>query len=124
MRRKREGVKIVKTKDRDKLMVVATSLMKIMEQPRTSGGGDFPILPEEKSHYFNGYQVGFGGGDVVVTLIRNGTPTITLNASFTTAKSFAIALSDTIGKLERCAEHQIMTIDQVDTARKVFDESK
>jgi len=96
-----------------------------MEQIKSQEGGKpFPILPEEKSHYFNGYQVGFGGGDVVMTLLRNGTPTITLNASFTVAKSFGIALNGTIQKLEKCAKHEIMTIDDVEAARKSLDESK
>lgn len=75
-----------------------------------------PILPEEKSLYFNGFAIAVGGGDVVLTLLRNGVPLQTLNASFTVAKTLGAAIVGSIQKLEEATNHTIMTIQDVATA--------
>ena len=81
------------------------------------GGPQFPqgipILPEEKSVYFNGFAIGVGGSDVVLTLVRNGVPIQTLNASFTVAKTLGESIVTAIQQLERNTNHQIMTVQEV-----------
>lgn len=72
-----------------------------------------PILPEEKSLYFNGFAIAVGGGDIVLTLLRNGVPLQTLNASFTVAKTFGAAIVASIQKLEEVTNHTIMTVQDV-----------
>ncbi len=79
-------------------------------------GQEIPILPEDKSLYFNGFAVALGMGDIVITLTKNGVPTLTLNASFTVAKTFGQAITATVSKLEELAEHDIMTVDKVAAA--------
>jgi hypothetical protein len=75
-----------------------------------------PILPEEKSLYFNGFGIAVGSGDIVLTLMRNGVPTLTLNASFTVAKTFGESMVDCIRKLEEVTSHKIMTVQEVTTS--------
>lgn len=72
-----------------------------------------PILPVEKSLYFNGFAIAVTGGDVVLTLLRNGVPLQTLNASFTVAKTFGAAIVASIQKLEEITNHTIMTVHDV-----------
>ena len=72
-----------------------------------------PILPEEKSLYFNGFAIALTGGDVALTLVRNGVPIQTLNASFTVAKTFGAAIVASIQKLEEVTNHTIMTVQDV-----------
>ena len=43
---------------------------------------------EEKVSLFQRVRIAVGGGDIIFTLMRNGVPTLTLNASFTVAKTF------------------------------------
>jgi len=52
-------------------------------------------------------------GDIVVTLTRNGVPTLTLNASYTVTKTFAQALTSTTKKLEEITDHGIMTVEKI-----------
>jgi hypothetical protein len=75
-----------------------------------------PILPEEKSLYFNGFAIAVTGGDIVLTLLRNGVPLQTLNASFTVAKTFGAAIVASIQKLEEVTNHTIMTVQDVTAA--------
>ena len=75
-----------------------------------------PILPVEKSLYFNGFAMAVGGGDIILTLLRNGVPIQTLNASFTVAKTFGDAIVGSIQKLEEATNHTIMTVQDVTAA--------
>ena len=72
-----------------------------------------PILPEEKSLYFNGFGIAVGGGDIIFTLMRNGVPTLTLNASFTVAKTFGESMVECIRQFEAATNHKIMTVQEV-----------
>jgi hypothetical protein len=74
------------------------------------------ILPPDKTLYFNGYQIALGMGDVIITLTRNGAPVITLNASYTVAKSFGESVTGAIKKLEKETDHVIMTVDTITNA--------
>jgi hypothetical protein len=82
------------------------------EAPKQQGQA-IPILPEEKALYFNGFAVALGLGDIVITLTRNGVPTVTLNASYTVTKTFAQALATTIKRLEEITDHEIMTVEKI-----------
>jgi hypothetical protein len=75
-----------------------------------------PILPVEKSLYFNGFAIAVGAGDIVLTLLRNGVPTQTLNASFTVSKTLGAAIVASIQKLEEVTNHEIMTVQDVTEA--------
>ena len=74
-----------------------------------------PVLPEERSLYFNGFAIGVTGGDIVLTLVRN----VTLNASFTVAKTFGEGIVAAIQQLEKITNHQIMTVQEVAAAQEV-----
>lgn len=82
------------------------------EAPKQQGQA-IPILPEDKALYFNGFAVALGLGDIVITLTRNGVPTLTLNASYTVTKTLAQALTTTIKKLEEITDHEIMTVEKI-----------
>jgi hypothetical protein len=71
------------------------------------------VLPPDKTLYFNGFQIAIGMGDVIMTLLRNGTPIMTLNASYTVAKSFGESVTGAIEKLEEGTDHDIMTVETV-----------
>ncbi len=60
------------------------------EQPKSE---QITILPRDQSLYFNGFAVAIGTGDIVCTLLRNGVPVLTLNASYTVTKTLSDALS-------------------------------
>jgi hypothetical protein len=47
------------------------------------------ILPPDRTVYFNGFSMGLGTGDLVITLMRNGTAVLTLNCSYTVGKTRA-----------------------------------
>lgn len=86
------------------------------QEPSPLAGSGIPILPEEKALYFNGFAIAVGSGDIVFTLMRNGVPTLTLNASFTVAKTFGESIVASIQKLEEVTHHQIMTVQEVTTS--------
>jgi hypothetical protein len=85
------------------------------EEPKQQGQA-IPILPEDKALYFNGFAVALGLGDIVITLMRNGVPTLTLNASYTVTKTLGQAIVGTIKKLEEVTNHEIMTIEKITTS--------
>lgn len=74
------------------------------------------LLPDEKTLYFNGFVVAVGMGDVIITLTRNGQPAVTLNASYSVAKTFAASLGGTIQKFEAACDHEIMTVTKISAA--------
>jgi histidinol-phosphate/aromatic aminotransferase/cobyric acid decarboxylase-like protein len=76
------------------------------------------LLPPNQTLYFNGFSMAIGTGDLVCTLLRNGAPVLTLNASYTVAKTLAEALTATIQKLEEKTGREIMTVNTVVDATK------
>lgn len=81
-----------------------------------------PIPGTDHKEYFNGFQLGIGAGDVVITLQLNSKPISTLNASFTVAKTLAKALHETIEILEQGTGQTIMTVDDIQSSRKKINE--
>jgi hypothetical protein len=65
------------------------------------------------SSYFNGFQLGLSNADVTCMLLQNGLPTMSLNMSYTTAKTLSVVLSDMIATLEKVTERKIMTLSEV-----------
>lgn len=63
--------------------------------------------------YANGFACALGVGDVVVLLKNGNQPILSLNMSFTIAKTLAIKLQDLIGFLEAKSGQTIMTSDDV-----------
>jgi hypothetical protein len=74
------------------------------------------ILPAEKSIYFNGFEMGLGQSDIVLTAKVNENPIITLNMSFSTAKTLSEKLQKAILILEKATGRSIMTIDEIKEA--------
>jgi hypothetical protein len=79
-----------------------------------------PFLDSDNTVYFNGFAVGVGMGDIPITLTRNGVSILTLNCSYTVAKTLANALTECISSLERAASHEIMTVQQIQAAASVI----
>ena len=63
--------------------------------------------------YFNGFQLGLSNADVSTLLLLDGQPRLTLNMSYTTAKTLHTALSEMISTLEKVTDRKIMTISEV-----------
>jgi hypothetical protein len=85
------------------------------EQPKSE---QMTILPPDQTLYFNGFAIAIGTGDIVCTLLRNGAPVLTLNASYTVAKTLAEGLTESIKKLEEKTGQTIMTVHKVIEATK------
>lgn len=69
--------------------------------------------PDISKLYVNGFVSGHSNADMLLLLLQNGTPSITLNMSFTTAKSLYQDLGDLISKFEALTNHTVMTIHDV-----------
>ena len=67
--------------------------------------------PEVKKIYFNGFSNSISGGDILLTLFKNGEAIKVINTSFTVAKTLAIKLKETIDIIEKKTGSQIMTTD-------------
>ena len=63
--------------------------------------------------YFNGFVNGFGAGDIVCVLERNGQPTGVINMSYTLAKTLSVSLAQLIATLEEASNQPILTTNEV-----------
>ena len=63
--------------------------------------------------YFNGFVNGFGAGDIVCVLERNGQPAGIMNMSYTLAKTLSASLAQLIGTLEQASDQPILTTHEV-----------
>ncbi len=68
--------------------------------------------------YFNGFQTALTNADVVLTAECNGEPVALVNMSFTTAKTLAKALVDTISMLEVKSDREMLTTHDFDELMK------
>ncbi len=64
--------------------------------------------------YLNGFQTALTSADVVLVAETNGEPVALLNLSFTTAKTLAKALADTIALLETKSGREMLTTHDFD----------
>ena len=64
--------------------------------------------------YFNGFQTALTNADVVITVECNGEPAALLNLSYTTAKTLALALQETISMLEQKSGRDMLTTHDFD----------
>ena len=65
--------------------------------------------------YVNGFLLGQSFSDMTLVCQTNGTPSVLLNMSFTTAKSLAVKLNNIINTFEEKTKHTILTIDDIRT---------
>lgn len=65
------------------------------------------------SFYFNGFQMNLSNADVGAVLLLNNQPQLSLNMSYTTAKTLAEALQEIVGALEKVTKQAIMTTKEV-----------
>ena len=65
------------------------------------------------SIYFNGFINGFGAGDIVCVLERNGQPAGIINMSYTLAKTLSESLAQLIGTIEEASNQPILTTHEV-----------
>lgn len=72
--------------------------------------------------YFNGFQLGLSNADVACLLLENGLPTVSLNMSYTTAKTLSVALNDLISTLEKVTKREIMTVSEVSAGLEMLDD--
>jgi len=79
-----------------------------------------PDRPIEKSAvYFNGFGMGIGTSDISIQLHLDNEPVVELKASYTTVKTFALALMATVQRFEQITSHNILTINDIsDSMRK------
>jgi hypothetical protein len=64
--------------------------------------------------YVNGFQTGLTNSDLVLACERNGQPAALINMSFTTAKTLAIALHNTISSMEEKTGRTMFTTQDFD----------
>lgn len=83
------------------------------QPPESAESNTVTILPLERTQYFNGFEMGVGQSDIILTLKLNNQAITTFNFSFTTAKTLLDGLTKTLGVLEEATEHTIMSIDDV-----------
>jgi len=62
--------------------------------------------PEVEKIYFNGFSNSISGGDILLTLFKNGEAIKVINTSFTVAKTLAIKLKETIDIIEKKLAHK------------------
>lgn len=70
--------------------------------------------------YINGFSIAGTDGDCVAVLMVNGMPQLTLNMSFTVAKSLGIAIGQIVTALETASGRPIMTTNDVSELMKPF----
>lgn len=71
------------------------------------------INAECESIYFNGFSLAIGTGDVMIALQKNGKHHLTLNTSYTVAKTLLNALEESIAQLEEKTGNKIMTVNEI-----------
>ena len=80
---------------------------------QTAEQNSVTILPLEKTQYFNGFEMGVGQSDFILTLKLNNQAITTFNFSFTTAKTLKDGLATTLSFLEAATEHTMLSIDDI-----------
>jgi len=75
-----------------------------------------PLPDNCPSAYFNGFAMALGAADVIITLQLNSKPTVTLNTSYTVAKTLAQGLTKVVEDLERATHTTILTTHKVTEA--------
>ncbi|QLH50237.1 MAG: hypothetical protein HWD57_10930 [Candidatus Accumulibacter cognatus] len=88
-----------------------------MQQNSRESLPDIDLLPDNCStSYFNGFTMAVGAADVVMTLQLNGRPILTLNTSYTVAKTLSEALKKAVDNLEDATQTSILTTHLVAAA--------
>jgi hypothetical protein len=69
-----------------------------------------------KAYYANGFAVVLGNSDILCAFSQNGEVAFTVNLSYSTAKTLAAVLAETLGRLESASGNTIMTVPVIDEA--------
>jgi hypothetical protein len=75
-------------------------------------GTAFPMLPLEKSAYFNGVAVATGVGDIIITLSSNGTPFLTVNTTASIAKTLGLSLLKSVENMETMMGQKVLSFEE------------
>ena len=67
------------------------------------------------AYYFNGFCTAMTAGDIVTTIELNGRPLATLNMSYTVAKTYALAIGQSIALLEEAAKREMLTTHEIES---------
>ena len=70
----------------------------------------------QKNLYVNGFTVSYGNSDVVLKCLRNGEHILTMNMSFTLAKTLSQILGTTVQNVESVTGMDIKTTRDIDEA--------
>src|SRR5579859_1781582 len=70
-------------------------------------------LPADKKFYFNGIAVATTPADVVIILLQNGQPIVTLNSSHGVAKTLAENLGTAIENIEKQIGQEIFSAEKM-----------
>ena len=73
-----------------------------------------PVLPPDKTEYFNGFFIGVGSCDVIISVMKQGIQTLSLNTSYPVAKTFALQILKAIDEYEKKMGVKVMTLDEID----------
>lgn len=76
---------------------------------------DNPNVPKI---YINGFLIGTSNADVTVLAQQNARPTAVLNMSFEIAKTLVTKLNQTIARIEKAANVNFLTTDDMDKITK------
>lgn len=74
--------------------------------------------PSVPKLYANGFVSSIGSGDTCIVFQQNGIPVVTLNLSFTVAKTLSIKLGGLIKDMEKDSANKIMTTDEIGSLLK------
>ncbi len=84
-----------------------------------------PQRPERiLGEYFNGFEVGLGPGDVVITLVRNNERRVLVNCTLTIARALSEALHDAVSAMENATGKPAPTLPELVAARQVLDAAR
>ena len=81
-----------------------------------SDGAERPAKPTQRVidlpfTYTNGFSINTSNADISLLLLLNGQPQAGVSMSFTTAKSLAKQLNESIARLEEASGYEIQDID-------------
>jgi hypothetical protein len=66
-----------------------------------------------QSVYFNGFSIGLSNADFALRANLENVELLELRMSFTTAKTLAEKLTETVAKFEEMTSHKLMTTEEV-----------
>ncbi|ULO24674.1 hypothetical protein [Methylocystis sp. SB2] len=82
-----------------------------------------PLFPQNVPlAYCNGFITNVGAADVSIVLLLDGTPSLKLHMSYTSAKTLREMLVNAVEALEKATDHKIMVSSEVEAGLKKLSE--